>query len=777
MNKTIQPAQSGAQAEPMSVKVQEYWGTIVRKKWVVVASMLTGILIGVVLCVVLPKSYRSSTQILIENQKIPDEYVKGIAGGNIDERLMMIQQQVMSRSLLGQILDEYKLYEGLVQRDGVDSAIEKLRKAIKVDTIGPTGSSGPKKKTVDAVTISFAHEEPMTAMKVTAKLASLYIEENLKDREQRVTGVSTFLEQELEDAKKALETQEQAISLYKTKHVGLLPEQMEANLRTLDRLQMEMNTTNDLLYSRTDKVSSLDRSISEYQASLAAGGETDDPRLTRRDVDPLVARLRQLEQKLTTLRAEWKETYPDISDTKQEIQSVKEQLGDKYGAPFVDQDGVVKTESQGLVRKDASSDLFLRELKAQRNDLLTELSSLKNRRDRLSQLIKETERRVEQTPSREQELMILVRYYENMKKNYQALLDKRLNAHVAVNLEKRQKGEQFRILDPANLPGKPESPNQLLIMAASFLGGCGVGIVFVFGLDHVNPTFRRREEIECLPGVRVVATVPWFVTVPDPGSTTSESGSSDGLMVNGGRARSSGVRPVIHRGLVAKWQPGSIAAEQYRMAATRMVLSTEGRRSTVIEITSALESEGKTTTVVNLGYTIARDLGRQTLLLDCDFRRPALHYYVGRLARAGVLELLDGEASVEECLSAIDEVPCSIMTIGRSGRESNELARIEQLKEILPQLRQQFQYLIINTPPVLASATMGILASMADEVVMVVKAGSSPQHVVQKAFAMLSLTGEKHVVLNGVDEHSLPHYLYGYNMPYGGDTVEETVSR
>ncbi len=778
MNKTIQPVLSSAQAEPMLVKMQEYWGAVVRRKWVAIASILAGIFIGVVLCLVLPKSYRSSTQILIENQKIPDEYVKAIAGGNIDERLMMIQQQVMSRSLLSQILEEYKLYEGLIQHDGLDSAIERLRKAIKVDTVGTAGTSGPKKKTVDAITLSFAHEEPMTAMKVTAKLASLYIEENLKDREQRVTGVSTFLEQELEEAKKALEVQEQAISQYKTKYVGVLPEQMETNLRALDRLQMELNATNDLLYSRTDKVSSLDRSISEYQASLAAGMEADDPRLARKDVDPLVARLHQLEQKLTTLRAEWKETYPDISDTKQEIQSVKEQLAEKHGAPFVDQGGVAKPENEGLVRKEASSDLFLRELKIQRNDLLIELSSLKNRRERLLLLIKETERRVEQTPSREQELMILVRDYENMKKNYQSLLDKRVNAHVAVNLEKRQKGEQFRILDPANLPGKPESPNQLLIMAASLLGGCGLGIVFVFGLDHVNPTFRRREEIERLPGVKVVATVPWFVTVSDLGGTMRKSGSSDGLIMNGGsRAQMPAVRSVPHGGLVAKWQPESIAAEQYRMAATRMVLATEGRRSTVIEITSALESEGKTTTVVNLGYTIARDLGRRTLLLDCDFRRPALHHYVGRAAEAGVLELLDGEASVEECLSAIDETPCSIMTIGRSGRESNELARIEQLKEILPKLRQQFQYLIINTPPVLASATMGILASLADEVVMVIKAGSSPQHVVQKAFAMLSLSGEKYVVLNGVDEHSLPHYLYGYNMPYGGEAVVENRSR
>ena len=102
--------------------------------------------------------------------------------------------------------------------------------------------------------------------------------------------------------------------------------------------------------------------------------------------------------------------------------------------------------------------------------------------------------------------------------------------------------------------------------------------------------------------------------------------------------------------LVAKWQPHSIAAEQYRMAATRLVLSTEGRGSTVLEVTSALKGEGKTTTVVNLGYALARNLGKKTLLIDCDFRNPALHEYVTIPAQAGLIELLDGEASLENCL-------------------------------------------------------------------------------------------------------------------------------
>ena len=731
--------------EPTSVMIQGYWAIIVRRKWLVIASLLAGVVIAGVLCVVLPKSYRSSTLILIEDQKIPNDYVKGIGGASIEERLTMIQQQVMSRTLLSQIIEEFKLYERQVERTGIESAIEGIRKEIKVETVGTAGARG---KSVEAVTISFAHEQPMTAMKVTAKLASLFIEENLKVREQLVTGVSVFLEQELHEAKTGLEAQEQAISRYKTKYIGLLPEQMEANLRALDRLQTELNATDESLHSQTDKLSTVEKSIKEYQASGTTQTIPGAPTSAYAGMDPLVGRLRELERQLTTLMAtDYKETYPDIVEAKQEIKSVKKQLAEKYG------------DAAGEKDRDAAKtfDPYLRELIKQRNELRSEVSSVKERSRRIAEQIREFEHRVEQTPSREQEVMILMRDYENMQKNYQALLDKRLNAHVAENLEKRQKGEQFRVLDPANLPQKLDSPNRMLIMMLGLLGGCGLGVGLAVGRDRLFPTFKHRQELETLPGIRVLATIPNFVTmVPHPQVK---------VPANITRARRTSANRVesfpAHRDLVAKRQPLSMAAEQYRMAATSLVLSTEGSGSTIIEVTSAVKGEGKTTTVVNLGYTLAKNLEKRTLLIDCDFRCPSLHQYVSVPARSGLIELLDDEALFEDCLSAIDEVPCSILPVGGSGGEQNELARIQQLREILPKLRKNYEYIIINTPPVLPSATMGILASLADVLILVIRAGVTPKHIVQQSLKMLRLKTEALVILNAVEMQSLPDYIYG----------------
>ncbi|BFU93485.1 MAG: putative Lipopolysaccharide biosynthesis protein [Nitrospira sp.] len=765
--------------EPLSVQMREYWGNILRRRWLVLGSVVAGIAIAATLCAVLPKSYRSNTLILIENQKIPEDYVKGIGGANVEQRLTMIQQQVMSRTILSQILDEYDLYGAQINREGLESAIETFRKMIRVETVGTPGAWG---RSVEAVTLSFAHESPTTAMEVTAKLASLFIEENIKVREQLVTGVSVFLEQELFEAKKALETQEDAISKYKTKYMGQLPEQMEANLRALDRLQTDLTATDDLLHGQTDRLNKVEKSIKEYEASGGTSADSDNSKPVTTVINPLVARLHELERRLTALKAEWKETYPDIAVTRREIEDVKAQLAEKYSAQTTDKDG----GSQKIY------DPYVRELLKHRNDLRTELSAIRDRRARLVEQIEETEGFVGQTPSREQELMILVRDYENRKKNYQALLDKRLNAHVAENLEKRQQGEQFRILDPAHLPQKPEKPNRLVIMILGLVGGCGLGVGLAVGLDRLNPTFRRREDIEVLPGIHVLATIPQFFTVSPQISTMPKIGSRvtgddrPGLPVVQTAARSmsrasSGNRNEItpaNLNLVAKWQPRSIATEQYKMAATKLVLSTEGRHSTIVEITSALMGEGKTTTVVNLGYVIARDFGKKTLLIDCDFQRPALHHYVSSPAQAGLIELLDGQASLDDCVSVIDEYPCSIMTAGGDEGtygERNELGMIQQLKGILPELRAQFQYVILNTPPVLSSATTGILASLADELVLVIRAGHSPKHLVQKAFTMLSLTTRRQVILNGLDAQSMEHYVYGYSTFYGRDRSVENV--
>lgn len=782
MNEIETQVEPNVPSEPLPALIRGYWGNIVRRKWVVLGSILAGGAIAAILCVVLPKSYRSNTLILIENQKIPEDYVKGIGGASIEQRLTTIHQQVMSRTFLSQIVDEYKPYESQVRREGLESAIETLRKMIKVETVGTPGSWG---KSVEAITISFSHEDPATAMNVTAKLASLFVEENSRSREQLVTSVSVFLEQELHDAKKLLEAKERAISEFKARYVTELPEQKEANLRTLDRLQTELNTTVEAIHSLTARHSLFEKAVAQYEQYEMKGSISSQPMSHMRNQavqDPLSARLSELQKQLATLMATYKDAYPDVAILKDEIKELQAQIAERSQRAENKKLFQLEPQPDHNERSGRVLDPQLQKLLDQMDESRLDITNLKAKESRIIREMKGIEGRVEQTPAREQQLMILTRDYDNMQKNYQTLLDKRLNARVAESLEKSQQGEQIRVLDPANLPQKPEKPNRMLIMFLGLMGGGGLGVSLALGIDQLNPTFKRREEVEVLPGIQVLATIPEFFTLSPQLSTMPKIGlritGGDSLRVPVGKIAVNGHRDGFtaeNINLVAKWQPRSIAAEQYRMAATKLVLSAEGRRSTVVEITSALMGEGKTTTVVNLGYTIARDLGKTTLLIDCDFQRPALHHYAMVPARAGLMEFLDGQALLDDCLSVIDESPCSILAVGGVGGDCNELWRIQQLKAIVPVLRERFQYLIINTPPVLSSATVGILASLADEIVWVIRAGYSPKLLVQKAFTMLGVTAQRKVILNWVDAQSMSHHLYGYAMPYGPDRSVESV--
>ena len=737
----------------------DYWNIAIRRKWLIVGAILLSVAVAGLLCVVLPKSYRSSTLILVEDQKIPEEYVKAIVGGGIEGRLTMIQQQVMSRTLLSRVMEEFKLYQSEVRQYGLETVIEDMRKDIKVQTVGTVG---PRGKSVESFSISFSHEDPMTAMKVTAKLTSQFIEENLKAREQLVEGATEFLEQELRLAKDRLEQQEQSISAFKTKYMGELPQQTDANLHALDRLQSDLIAVNENIHRLTDRQSMIQKSIREYQAT----GATTDGSTTGAGgpaaIDPLVARLRELERNLATLTAEYKETYPDIVQTKQEMKEVTAQLAKKYG---------VKPEEtgSGAVQR---FDPYRRGLIRERDEIKIELARLQERQQRLTGTMKEYEVRVERAPTREQELMILLRDYDNMQKNYQSLLDKKLNARVAENLEKRQKGEQFRIIDPANLPEKPEKPNRLLIMLLGLASGCGLGMGGAVALEHLKPSFRRLEEVEMALGLPVIAATADFrlaypkrsalsYVPPEGEKDVMQPGTKDG---NGsGKPGKNGAAERLSptQNLVTKWRPLSMVSEQFRVAATRLSLMVAGRPHAVIVVTSAVKGEGKSSTAVNLAYVLAQDLGKNTVLIDGDLKNPALHSYAAVASEPGLTDLLQGTQPLDCCLHHLEELPLWIMPTGNRADRPLELSKVHQLAGILSELRTRFEYLIVDAPPILPVADMNVLAGMADILVLVVRAGSTPRDAVQQSLNRLKAVGEVGIILTGIGLNDMPYYARG----------------
>ena len=214
--------------------------------------------------------------------------------------------------------------------------------------------------------------------------------------------------------------------------------------------------------------------------------------------------------------------------------------------------------------------------------------------------------------------------------------------------------------------------------------------------------------------------------------------------------------------LVSKWSPRSMVAEQFRVAATRLSLMTSEQRNPVVLVTSALVGEGKTSTAVNLSYILAQELDKKTLLIDCDLKRPMVHSYTNIPATPGLVDYLVGEQPLEACIKKMEDVPLWVLPTGTSGRGVLELSKIRQLSKVIQDLRPRFDYILIDAPPILPLADLNVLSSMADLMILVIRAGRTGRDVVDKAYRSLRSSCPAGIVLTGVDSVSTPYYMYQY---------------
>lgn len=467
-----------------------------RRKWYILVPFVLSVVFSVVLCYVLPKTYRSTTLILVEQQKVPEAYVQSSVSTSIDERLGTIQQQIMSRSLLKSLIDEFGLYKDDAGKRAPEDFVETMRKHVVVKV-----ERG--KRNIDGFSISYEGTDPNTVMLVTNKLASLFIEKSLKAREEFVEGTSIFLDSELSGIKVELEAQENRIRKFKQQYMGELPEQITTNLRTLDRLQLEQQTVNEAL----SKDKALRADLVDKNSQLVALTPDQVKTGAIRDINPVQLRLAQLRADLVDLRTRYTDKFPDVIHVKTEIADLEQRLDADGSETEGPRNGEMK--KSGPNKKTGAADATLmNDVQAQFNQLDIEILRLEAKQKQIAAKIKDYEDRVEKAPLHEQQMLSLIRDYGITKQNYQSLLDKKLNAKISENLEKRQKGEQFRILDPADLPKTPFKPDKFRIILMGIAAGLGAGGGAAYLRDMMDVSFKKAEEVETILHFPVLASIP-----------------------------------------------------------------------------------------------------------------------------------------------------------------------------------------------------------------------------------------------------------------------------
>ncbi len=746
--------------------VREYALIASRNKWLIAGAVALSLILAWGYCLIATQYYQSQTLIVEEGRTGIDNVIKNTEEANkhFEQRLFFIQKQIINKAFMGEVARELGLYQDGLDGQGVGTGGAMLARNTKIERamIDPAGGKGSQ-NLVDGFMVSFLHENPRTAMQVAARIADKFIEENNKEREREAEGAGEFLDDELRFMKLELEKKEANISRFKQKHLDDLPQQADANLRTLDRVQNEIAATTESLQRQSDKLAMVHQAVQQYRVSGQQGLSIGTARLV--EPDPLFRRLRELRENLVKLRAEFWDGYPEIVLTKEEIRQVEEELTNLYGRD------AIRTDKAALL------DPYLQDLMRQQSEARAEAALLQRRLEQLQISRRDYERRLERSPLVEQELLVLERDYNNMKSNYAMLLDKRLNTRIAENIEKRQKGGKFRILDEAYLPNQPVIPNRPRVLVLGFLFGCVFGAGLSVLRERLTPQFRGPEDVELLlAGPRLLAAIPDFSSLwrPDrdsqnlqgsyllrrPLSMASRS-QPESVPNNSVLDNRPGFREIDRR-FVTKMFPRSMAAEQYRVAAARLQLLNSTGAPLVAAVTSAIKGEGKTTTVVNLGYTLSRDFGRRVLLLDCDFAFPELKAFVEAPIRYGLIDCLRSDIPPQQAMSPFADVPCWIMPAGEAVADSNELLRAGQLNRVLSQLREEFDYILLNAPPILPVATMNVLESHSDFLLLVVRANLTAKQAVTQALGSLRASRPIHVVLNGVAANALPSYMLDY---------------
>ena len=772
-----------------SLTPEDFINIPLKRKWWILASITVWLVASVVAWTYYPRTYKSTTIVTIDSARVSKDLVRGLSREDrvYEDPFAAVMQQVTigltKKSLLIPVLDIAKPYPEFEGADP-DQLMKRLRRSIAVG----------KPKDGVGIAISFLHSDPHTAQSVTALLASKLQEDNLKHREGVVENTSEFVSAELERVKTDLEAKEHAISEFKRAHLGELPQQMEANLRTLDRLQADLTNSTESLNKSGERLTALERAIKEYSDLGSSASPLPFERDRRggdvRSVDPRITRLKELRQKLSELLATYKESYPDIVYLKEEIRRL-ESLPASETVPVGIEEPIAGAKNEDVLGSPRKVvDPYFRELLKERNDLKAEMVHLKEKQGSAMRQIKEIESRVERIPTREQSLAVLLRDYESMQKNYQALLDKRTSARVLENYESKQFGEQYRIIEPANFPDGPEPPQRIHFLLGGLALGCLVGFGAAIGVELTKTGFRRPEEAESLLGLPVIASIPSFLSAMSgigqsrallggPGVPATQvgrywgnRGALPGARTGESRVLDSSkeIMPKLH--MISKWGPTSLIAEQYRVAATRLILMTSEKKHAVTLITSSVMGEGKTTTAVNLAYILAHDLGRSTLLIDCDLKRPMVHEYAGMQVGPGLADILQGTSMIDSCLHRYDELPLWVLPAGTPRMPSIGLSAIQHLKKILPELQARYDHIILDCPPVLPLADVNVLSGMADMVAFVIRAGSTGQDVVKKAMKSLGDVAQAGIILTCVEMEYAPYFMYA--APY---VTEDSRSR
>jgi capsular exopolysaccharide synthesis family protein len=616
------------------------------------------------------------------------------------------------------------------------------------------------------------------------------MQSNTAFRQEKVSVADEFLDQQLRQSADDLSQAEQKLAEFNQKNFPGLPQQGPST-EAFTGLEADLTNTENELKSAIDQRAAYERSLAEHKELKVAASAPGQPEPGAKNAttstatqappppvvrSPLQQLLAQRQQDLSSLLTRYKPDHPDVLRLKREMRDLQSEIASSESqktaaavpAP------AVKDESKALPELDVAVDFFEAEMKSEMEQLNRRIVSLEIKKKELSGRVALYGRRMNMPADLMQQLSALTEDREMAKQRYSVLSTKKLNSDLAGKVDTDANNKTFTTIDPPNLPQLPVRPNRPMLAAGGSLVGLLIGVGLAFAREVLDPALSDQESAASALKLPVLTCIPTLGTGKRQEKRKAKRRKRDALALR--------LHPVQNPGnddeklsnfFSMEGASGNIsdvvlgrarvAAEQYQMLRTGLNAQRQKGLKTLL-VSSAIPDEGKTFVACCLAGFLAKEQDKKVLLIDGDLRTGSAGHSLGVdkfRPRLGLSDILAGKADIEDCLITCSELNLSFLPAGSSVQHPVELLSSPRLEQIMHDLTVLFDWLIVDSPPVLPIADTNVLNPICDSAVVVVRADRTPASLVNEAINKLGRPKIFGVVLNSVRDIKATHY-YGH---------------
>lgn len=521
---------------------RDYVAILARRRGAFAGAFFGVIVAAILLSVLLPSKYRASATILIEQQEIPPELVRSTITSYADQRIQTINQRVMTGENLIGIIEKFDLYPNQRKRLAREELLENVRDNISLNIVSAEVMDprrGVPTNATIAFTLGFEDETPNNAYRVTNELASLYLSKNLQTRSDLAKDATVFLGDEAERLQRDVADYETKLATFKEQHVNALPELFEVNIQMLERAERDLEEVDRLLRTNEDRAVYLESELALQNPYQSMVSQTGERMLTPSD------RIKALQAELASKLGVYSEEHPDIKRLRDELAGLRSEVNDverrrelatrleaKKGELAAIRDRysdehpevkVLRAQVDALIAMmddSVTDDRFAAaptnpayvQLKSQLDAIKLEREGLLARKRSAVAKLDDIESRIARAPQIEKQYRDLSTNLQNANAKYIEVRNKMMEARLGESLETDRKGERFALIDPAQMPEKPVSPNRALILSLGLVLAIIAGFVTVAAYEALDQRVFGAQMVTALLGAAPLGVIPMIVT-------------------------------------------------------------------------------------------------------------------------------------------------------------------------------------------------------------------------------------------------------------------------